>query len=155
MSKKDLHCKFSASKGALEVFTKICRVAQWWTVDVQGNAGILNGKFTVYFGESHVTMDVIEMKPYCRIVWLVRNAHWSFPGDCAKWEGSAIIWDIAAAENTTRLTMTHRGLRYGTACYDIFSEGWGLYMGNSLLRYINKGAGMPFRGPDSNDVILK
>ena len=146
MRNKDLHCGFSASKAVTEIFTKICRVEQWWTVDVLGEAGVLRGKFAAVFGESYVTMDVVEMRPYSRIVWFVRSSYWSFVEDSAAWDGSEIVWDVMAGSDAarTRLAMTHRGLRCGAACYDVFGEGWELYVGNSLRRYVEKGVGIPF-----------
>jgi hypothetical protein len=147
MENRDLHCRIQASKAAPEVFAKICRVAQWWTVDVLGDPATVDDRFTVRFGKSHVTMDVVEMRPFSTIVWLVRDFYWSFYEDCSAWQGSSIRWEIIIAAHNVQLSMTHRGLRHGTACYDIFSEGWGLYVGNSLMGFINRDAGIPYKGP--------
>jgi hypothetical protein len=148
MSKKDIHCKLTVSKAAPEVFEKICRIHHWWTVDVQGEAGLRNGRFTARFGENHVTMEVMEWAPSSRMVWLVRSCYWSFLDDRTAWVGSMLAWEIAPRGDLTQVSMTHSGLPYGTKGYAICSEGWGLYVGNSLRGYINRGAGTPFKPGD-------
>ena len=148
MIKSGVHWRLTVSKAAPEVFERICRVHDWWTVDVQGDAAMTNGRFTTYFGDNYVTMEVIERKPYSRMAWLVLGCHWSFLNDRTAWIGSVLVWNVAPRGDLTQLTMSHSGLLYGSEGYEIFCEGWGLYIGNSLLSYINRGAGTPFKPGD-------
>jgi hypothetical protein len=146
MKRTDFNYKFQVPKTPREVFNKICQVSKWWTTDVEGVSQKLNDQFTVHFGESFVKMEVTQIVWEKKVSWLVKNCSWSFLEHKTEWIGTTIIWSITSIGNSTQVRMTHVGLVPESKCFEICKEGWGLYAGNSLLRFINEGRGIPFDG---------
>lgn len=136
--------RFSVSKLPEEVFAKVCRVSEWWTTDIEGSPEKLHDEFTVRFGESFVKMEVTDMIPEKKIIWLVKDSYWSFLHHKTEWNGTEIVWNISAAGSCTQVSLIHIGLVPGKECFEICNEGWGLYAGNSLFRLITENEGIPF-----------
>ena len=151
MKQRNLNYKFSAAKTPEEIFDKICMVSRWWTTDVEGVIEKLNDEFTVYFGDSFVKLEVMQIIPGKKMSWLIKNCCWSFLQNKTEWNATTIIWSITANGNLTELSITHVGLVQGAECFDICKEGWGLYVGNSLFRLITEGRGIPFESVQKGD----
>lgn len=144
MKRADFKYRFQVNQSAAEVFDRLCQVAAWWTNDMEGVVENVKDEFTVHFGESFVTMEVIEMMPEKKMTWLVKNCCWVWLNNKTAWNGTTIVWEISTQENTTQLNMTHVGLVPGNESYEICKEGWGLYIGNSLFGLITEGHAIPF-----------
>ena len=144
MKKAHFNYRFSVDKTPGEVFDKICLVSKWWTTEIDGVIEKLHDEFIVHFGESFVQMEVVQIVPEKKMSWLVKNCFWAFLQRKNEWNDTFIIWDVYVTKNLTQVSMTHIGLHPGKECFDICKEGWGLYAGNSLHRFIMEGSGIPF-----------
>lgn len=124
-------------------FDAINSVPQWWTEDFKGDTQKLNGEFTVTFGETYITSKVTELVPGKKIVWLVTdcNKHWL--KNKKEWVGTAMVWDIEATGNQTKVSFTHNGLVPGLECYNVCENAWNGYIKSSLLKLISEGKGKP------------
>jgi hypothetical protein len=151
MKSPDFNYKFSVSQPAGEVFGRICKVAEWWTIDMNGTVENVHDEFTVRFGESFVKMEITQMTPKKEMTWSVKNCFWCFLENKTEWNGTRIVWNIASKGASTQLSMTHIGLVPGKESFDICKEGWGLYVGNSLFRLITEGRGIPFEPTGNNN----
>ena len=151
MKRRDFSYRFSVAKTPAEVFDKICLVSKWWTTEVEGVIEKSHDEFTVYFGDSFVKIEVIEIIPENKMSWLIKNCFWSFLQNKTEWNATTIIWNISANGNVTELSITHVGLSRGTECFEICKEGWGLYVGNSLFQLITEGRGIPFESDRNED----
>lgn len=63
---------------AKEAFEKIGDVKGWWAKNFKGSTARVGDIFTVRFGATYVTFEVIGSVPYSTIEWLVTDCylHW-------------------------------------------------------------------------------
>lgn len=125
-----------------EAYADICDVWRWWTAGITGSAETLGDKFRVRFGEMYFDFEVIEAVPDIRIVWNVTDCYLDML-DNKEWNGTSIGWDVSSKNGLTTVKMTHHGLTPDFACYDICEDGWGFYVGKSLLALLKTGEGLP------------
>lgn len=125
-----------------EAYADICEVSRWWTEGFTGSAKARGDKFKVEFGAMYFDFEVIEAVPDIRIVWKVTDCYLDML-DNREWNGTNINWDIASKNGLTTVKMTHYGLTPDFACYDICEDGWGFYVGKSLLALLKTGEGLP------------
>ncbi len=124
-------------------FENICSVAGWWTSNMEGSTNKLNDVFTVHFGDTFVTFQITGFNFYAKIVWSVTDSKLPWLNDKKEWNNTRIIWEISEENNSTKITMTHAGLIPAVECYENCEKGWNFYVGQSLLKLINEGKGMP------------
>lgn len=129
---------------ATEAFKKINDVAAWWTEDFKGRSKIINDEFTVSFGDTWMTHEVIELIPGEKIVWMVTDCykHW-LKKNKKEWRGTTLKWEISDGREGTQITFTHVGLLPGIECYDGCEKAWNYYIRESLLSLLENGKGMP------------
>ncbi len=127
-----------------QVFEAISRVSEWWTINTAGNSKAVGDEFTVEFGDVHLTKQrVTEAVPDKRIVWLVTESLLPWLKDRQEWKGTALVFDVAATNEGTQLTFTHVGLTPQVECFDQCEKGWDYFLGDSLLKLITEGEGLP------------
>jgi hypothetical protein len=137
MKKQDYSTSIAVDTTAETAFNCINAVSKWWTEDMEGSTQKLNDIFTVRFGETFITLKITASVPGKKIVWLVTdcNKHWL--KNKKEWNGTQLIWEIAAKNKTTRIDFTHVGLTEGLECYDACENAWTDYLHKSLTKLLN------------------
>ena len=127
-----------------QAFKAVNNVSGWWTKNLEGSATKLNNVFTVHFGETFMTMKVVEFAPDTRVVWLVTDCykHW-LKGNKTEWTGTKLSFEIAAKNKNTQVRFTHFGLVPKLECFDGCADAWGEYIHQSLSSLISTGKGRP------------
>ena len=94
MSNKDFTTTILVDQTAKEAFNAINSVSGWWTENVEGEANKLNGVFTTHFGETFITMKVVELVPGKKVVWLVTDCYKDWvKGNKKEWNGTEIVFE--------------------------------------------------------------
>jgi hypothetical protein len=101
-----------------EAYAKIANVGGWWAKRFKGKALNMNDTFTVEFGETKVAFEITEAMPGKKVVWKVTDCYLHWLNDKTEWKGTTIVWDITATNGTTKIDMTHVGLKPGIECYN-------------------------------------
>ncbi len=143
MNNQDYNIAITVNATAQEAFNAINNIAGWWTAVCVGNSTNVDDVFTVTFGETWITIKITESVPGKKMGWLVTdcNKHWL--KDKKEWNGTTMVWDIAAAGNATQITFTHIGLQPAMECYNGCEKAWNFYLEQSLFKLLNEGKGMP------------
>ncbi len=144
MKKEDYNATLAVSQSVNEVFKSINSVSKWWTENLEGDSGNLNGVFTADFGGGNfVTHKLIEVIPNKKVVWLVTDCYLSWLKDKTEWTNTKMSFEISTKDNSTQMSFTHVGLVPEVECYDMCVKGWDQYVKGSLLKLITEGNGQP------------
>jgi hypothetical protein len=81
MKKQDYTVSIMVNATAEEVFKSINNVSKWWSEDMEGSSQKLNEEFTVHFGETSITVKLVELIPYKKIGWYVTDCYKHFLKD--------------------------------------------------------------------------
>ncbi|HLO37745.1 MAG TPA: hypothetical protein VK173_04610 [Lacibacter sp.] len=144
MNLQDYNTNITVDKTVEETFNAINNICGWWSTDFEGSSGQQDDVFTVRFGDTFITMKVIELIPYSKIVWKVVDSwkHW-MKSNNTEWIGTSLIFEIAEGEDKTSVQFTHIGLVPVLDCFEVCTEAWSGYITNSLRNLINTGKGQP------------
>ena len=145
MKKQDYTATILVKATANKAFKSINQVAAWWTENIEGSSEKLNDVFTIHFGETFVTMKIVESVPDKKIVWNVTDCYLHWLADKKEWKNTEIVFEISAEGDSTRIQFTHIGLTPQAECYDSCVKGWDQYIKDSLAKLINEGKGLPQR----------
>jgi hypothetical protein len=126
-----------------QAFEGINQVSEWWTKNFKGSSNKLGGTFSVHFGETWASYEIVEMIPNQKIVWLVTDCNLHWLKDKKEWKGTKILWEIAPIQGAAEIHMTHLGLKPGIECFEDCTIGWNHYVRVSLATLINEGKGVP------------
>lgn len=143
MENQDYNYVITTSIPAMEALDAISRVPEWWASDFEGNSQKLGDEFTVRFGEVSVNFRIVEFVPGKKAVWLVTDCNLGWLKDTREWKGTKIDWEVSRNNHSTQIRMTHVGLIPGLECYNDCKEGWNFHLGESLVRLITEGIGIP------------
>jgi hypothetical protein len=143
MKKQDYTVSIMVNATAVEVFKSINNVSKWWSEDMEGSSQKLNDEFTVHFGETSITVKLVELIPYKKIGWYVTDCYKHFLKDKKEWKDTTMTWEISAAGNATQINFTHTGLVPGLECYGACEKAWDFYIKESLFKLLTKGKGTP------------
>ncbi|MBL0048710.1 MAG: hypothetical protein IPP32_11520 [Bacteroidetes bacterium] len=129
---------------AFDALTK--NLSSWWTKVVEGDASNKGDTFTVRFGTSYLTLNVVESIPEKKILWKCTDAFFDIPSIRDKKElvGSLISLEILVEKDKSQIHLTHFGLDPFLECYDEQVKNWRLYFEKSLQSYLNTKQGTPF-----------
>lgn len=143
MKQQDYQCSITAPVSPEEAFDGINDVAGWWAKNTEGYSESLHDVFTVRFGETYVTFEIIGFVPSQRVIWLVTgcNLHWI--KNKTEWTGTSIVWEIWDTGDGVRIDMTHHGLVPNAECFEDCHAGWDDHIKNSLVKYLTEKVGMP------------
>lgn len=137
-----------------EVFHAINDVRGWWSEEVEGRTDQVGSQFR-YRGhdeantvEHLATIRVEQLVPGRRIVWRVLDNHFSFTDDQTEWKDTEIRFDISEKDGATEVRFTHAGLVPAYECFDVCSNAWSFYIGDSLRNLITTGEGAPISNRD-------
>jgi hypothetical protein len=145
MKKQDYTASILVKAAANKTFKSINHVAEWWTENIEGSSEKQDDVFTIHFGESFVTMKIVESISDKKVVWIVTDCYLHWLADKKEWKNTQIVFEISAGEGSTRIEFTHVGLVPLVECYDGCVKGWDQYFKNSLAKLINEGKGLPQR----------
>ena len=143
MKGQNYHNSIVANITAKDALENISRVPKWWATNFEGNSQKLNDIFTVRFGETFVTFKIAELVSDKKIVWQVIDCYLHWLTDKKEWKGTKIDWEISTKNNSTQIDMTHIGLVPEIECYKDCKKGWNFFVGESLLKLITEGKGLP------------
>ena len=126
----------------------------WWSEEVEGPTDQVGSHFR-YRGhdeantvEPLATIRVEQLVPGRRIVWRVLDNHFSFTDDQTEWKDTEIRFDISEKDGATEVRFTHAGLVPAYECFDVCSNAWSFYIGDSLRNLITTGEGTPISNGD-------
>ena len=144
MKKQDYTATFLVKATANKAFKSINHVAAWWTENLEGASEQPGDRFTVTFGDTFVTMKIVEAIPGKKIVWEVADCylHW-LQKDKQEWTGMKIEWEFQSFGDSTTIGMTHVGLVPEVECYESCEKGWNFYVKESLFKLLSEGKGVP------------
>lgn len=143
MKTKSYHKTITVNASAEEALKKVSQVDLWWAKKVKGKTKKLNDKFKVDFGETYVDFQIIELVPNKKVVWKVTDCNLHWITNKKEWNGTEVVFEISEGKNSTQMDFTHVGLVPGVECYKDCEVGWNEHVGDSLLKFINEGQGMP------------
>jgi hypothetical protein len=127
-----------------EVFKAINNVRGWWSEEIEGSTNKLNDEFTYHYEDVHnCQIKLTEVIPDEKVVWLVKHNYFKFTKDKSEWTGTKIIFEISKKGKKTQVRFTHQGLVPEYECYEICSNAWSQYIGESLAGLIATGKGLP------------
>ena len=145
MKKQDYTATILVKATATEAFKSINHVAAWWTENVEGSSEKLNDVLTIHFGETFVTIKIVESIPDKKVVWNVTDCYLPWLVDKQEWTNTRIVFELSAEGDSTSIRFTHIGLEPQVECYDGCVKGWDQYFKGSLAKLINEGKGLPQR----------
>lgn len=155
MNLQDYRTSITVDKTAEEVFSAVNDICGWWSTDFEGSAAKEGDVFTVRFGDTFITMRVIENIPYSKIVWQVIDSwkHW-MKSNHTEWIGTTIVFEMKGSDNKVNLHFTHVGLAPALDCFQVCSDAWSGYINNSLRKLIETGKGQPTQ-KDNQEAAAK
>jgi hypothetical protein len=139
----DYTVNISVKQSAASAFRCIKDIAGWWTVNVEGQSQQLDDVFTVHFGETFITIKVIELVPDKKIGWQVIDCYKHWLTNKKEWRDTIMSWEITTANNDTQINFTHIGLLPGIECYEGCEKAWNFYVQKSLFKLLTVGKGIP------------
>jgi hypothetical protein len=141
----DINFEFNVAVSAELAYAAISNVKGWWIRETEGPTSALGDSFTVNFNKegAFVRFTVTEAKPGSRYVWHVEDCFLPWFADKTEWNGTDVIFDIAATKGGSSVAMMHRGLTPEVECYTMCNAGWEGHVMKSLYKLISEGAGTP------------
>lgn len=148
MENKNYHRSILVNVTPEKAIAMISQVNQWWKNDFSGNAGQLDGRFKVPFGEhngeaSFVDFVVSEFVPGKKITWTVTDCNLPWFKDKKEWNNTSLEFLVTTENEHTKIDFTHKGLVPGIECYEACEKGWDGHITNGLATFINEGKGIP------------
>jgi hypothetical protein len=143
MKPKDYSANITVNATVEEVFKSINSVSDWWTRVFEGHSEKLNDVFTVRFGETFITIQLVGFVPNKKIDWRVIDCYKHWLKDKKEWQDTTMSWKISAEKNATQISFTHIGLVPGIECYNGCEKAWDFYIKESLFKLLTEGKGIP------------
>ncbi len=144
MKDQDYTITLLVDKTPEEVFAAVNNVRGWWSEQIEGRTDKLNEEFTYHYKDVHrCKIRITEFVPGKKVEWLVLDNYFDFTKDKTEWKGTKVRFEITKKDGKTQLVFTHIGLVPVYECYNICSDAWGNYVGNSLKSLIETGKGQP------------
>ncbi len=143
MEKKNYHRSVEVHASAEDTLKGIAQVNHWWAKKVKGNTQKLHDEFTVDFGKTFVDFKISELIPGKKVVWKVTDCNLDWINNKKEWNGNEVVFQLTEKKGKTQIDFTHFGLMPGAECYNDCEVGWNTHVGDSLVKFINEGQGMP------------
>jgi hypothetical protein len=147
---KNYQCRILVDVDAKVAFENICDVGGWWASNLVGSTKTLGDKFTVRFGKTFGTMQIIELVPNRKITWLVTESYLPLFKNVSQWKNTQLVWEVIRNGGASQITMTHVGLNPEMECYSDCEKGWNFYVRESLFRLLTTKKGLPGTGIFAN-----
>ncbi len=142
----DYKKSITVNKSISDVYAAITdHIQDWWSDDFSGAAAQKGDQYTIAFGTTQKTFEILEAVPNQQVVWLCLKAYIDMAALKRKdeWAGTRLIWTIASDDRGTTLTMLHEGLNKSFECYDLCEPAWDYFIA-SLHAFLTTGSGTPF-----------
>jgi len=152
MENQDFTTTIVADAAPSEVFNAVNNVRGWWSENIEGDTGTLNGEFLYHYQDVHrANIKVTELVPDKKVVWHVADNYFKFTKDESEWKNTNVVFEISEKEGKAQLKFTHQGLVPEYECFQICHDAWTHYIQGSLKDLILKGKGSP-TPKDSQDA---
>ncbi len=138
MNTQDFHKSITTTVSAEEAFQKISSPSTWWSANIKGSAKHLNDVFAMLTERDTVTLQVVEVVPNKKLVWLVTDCQMLWLRDTTEWKNTHIVFEISEGKQQTRIDMMHVGLVPGVECYNVCEPGWNRHL-NNLATWLETG----------------
>ena len=142
----DYQTSFSTSADRKISFYAITKAIDQWWGKVDCSADKIGNVFSVYFGNTEWRFEIRQYVPFEKVQCHCIKAyhfHFGVHDIQEEWLHTDVLWDIAATENDTMITMTHKGLHRDLNFYDVCKSGWDYFIATSLKNYSETGTGNP------------
>lgn len=143
MKQQDYTISITVDATAETAFHAINNISGWWSTDFDGQSEKLNDVYTVRFGETFITIKIIELIPYQKIGWQVVDSYKHWIKNKKEWQNTTMSWEISSIQDKTQIKFTHVGLVPGIECYKGCEGAWNSYLTESLFKLILEGKGLP------------
>ncbi|MEO7983687.1 MAG: SRPBCC domain-containing protein [Bacteroidota bacterium] len=143
MEKQDYTVAITVAATAAKAFNSINNVSAWWTKNFEGGSEKLNEVFTVHFGETFITIKVVELIANSKVGWEVIDCYKHWLKDKKEWLGTTMRWEITPEKQGMKIRFTHTGLVPGIECYNGCEKAWDSYIKESLFKLLTEGNGIP------------
>ncbi len=150
----DYQKSLTINKPIGEVYAAITEhISDWWSNDLTGATARTGDSFTISFGKTRKTIDIVEATPNEQVVWTCVKAYIDMASlaNKAEWVGTKQIWTLSAADQGTTLAFLHEGLNQSVECYEVCEAGWDTFLA-SLQAYLTTGKGSPFLKNAGNEA---
>lgn len=119
-----------------EKLTTLDGLADWWTTDTTGEAGV-GGTIDFGFGQAgFIDMEVVELEPGRFVRWRGGD------GGPEEWKGTTVEWTLSHDGDWTVLLFAHRGWREPVEFMHHCTTKWGAFL-QSLKQLVETGEGAP------------
>ncbi|MEV8378077.1 SRPBCC domain-containing protein [Kribbella sp. NPDC056861] len=126
------------------VFAAILDTKGWWNQDIEGPTAQIGDEFRFEVEGLHRTrIRVTDVTPAQRVEWLIVENYFGFVKDQNEWVGDRLVFDLEPTADGTTVRFTQYGLVPELECYDVCSNAWGFYIGESLRTFTEQGQGDP------------
>src|ERR1700741_3478369 len=87
-------------------------IQDWWSDDFSGAAAQTGDQYTIAFGATRKTFEIVRAIPNQQVVWLCLKAYIDLASLKTKdeWVATRLIWTITGDGGTTTLNFLHEGL---------------------------------------------
>lgn len=144
MQYQDFTTTFLVDQSPEEVFDAINNIRGWWSEEVEGKTDELHAEFFYHYKDVHLSkMEIVELIPNEKVVWLVKDNCFNFVEDKTEWKGTRIVFEISKVGDKTQVTFSHLGLVPEYECYEVCRDAWTSYIQGSLKNLITTGKGQP------------
>ncbi len=144
MSTTDFTTVIQVEQSPEDVFNAVINVRGWWSEEIEGNTAKLHDEFEYHYEDVHrCKVELVEVIPNQKIIWLVKENHFNFTEDKMEWTGTKPTFEITQKDGKTELRFTHVGLTSEYECFEICRGAWTNYIQNSLKKLIETGKGEP------------
>ncbi|HMG14430.1 MAG TPA: hypothetical protein VK590_03215 [Saprospiraceae bacterium] len=138
MENKNYTTSILVDQSPEQAFNAINNVKTWWSSNFEGHSEKLNDVYTVHFGKTNITIQIIESIPFEKILWEVIDCHKDWLKNKKEWKGTKMLWEISTVMEGTKITFTHIGLVPGLECYKGCENAWREYIRGSLYNLITE-----------------
>ncbi|GIH11594.1 hypothetical protein Rhe02_96610 [Rhizocola hellebori] len=142
MSDKSFTTTFVVDQTPQAAFAAINNVREWWSEDVEGPTDHLDAEFSYSYLDVHrCHMKIVEFVPDEKVVWHCIDNYFSFTKDETEWVDTKLVFEISKHGDQTQIRFTHVGLVPEYECFDVCTNAWSGYVGESLKTLITTGSG--------------
>ncbi|GAB0102486.1 hypothetical protein JMUB6875_14540 [Nocardia sp. JMUB6875] len=154
MTDQNFTVSITVDRTPAEVFAAVLDARGWWGRDIVGGTERAGDRFVYEVPGVHRSdIELTEVVPNSRVVWLIKDNWFSFVEDKTEWVGNEIRFDITETDGGTELRFTQIGLVPSYECYDKCSPAWTFYIAESLRDLVTTGKGQPNELPGQKEAI--
>jgi uncharacterized protein YndB with AHSA1/START domain len=140
----DFSTSTTIDRSPTEVFAAILNTRSWWNSTIDGPTAHSGDEFGFEVEGLHRTrIRITDLTPNQRVEWLVLDNEFGFTSNQSEWMGDRIVFELQPIDAGTKVTFTQHGLTTAQECYDVCSNAWTFFIGDSLRLLAEHGQGKP------------